>query len=47
MTAERESKSRGFWSAAWRRFRCYRLGMVGLVIVLVLVIVALFAFFFD
>lgn len=34
---------RGFWSAAWKRFRGYKLGMLGLVIVVVLVFVAAFA----
>lgn len=38
-----EKKSRGFWRLAWLRFRRYRLGMIGLIIILALFIVAFFA----
>lgn len=39
----REAYSPGFWHASWRRFRSYKLGMLGLVIVLFILVVALFA----
>ena len=37
------ARSQGFWRVAWRRFRTYKLGMIGFVIVTTLLLVALLA----